>query len=89
MENIALPTDLTTVKLTFDTPVVTLFDVVKGSGLATSTFDANRFFRGGAVRLDGEQVLNPEHNIVHGTNAVLEIGKRRRCRVVVEIVKAR
>ena len=47
------------------------------SGLAPSTSEARRLIRQGAVKLDGERLLDPEAEIEVQNGAILQAGKRK------------
>ena len=55
--------------------------LLKESGLTASTSEAIRMVRQGAVRLDGERVEDPRYALLPGTDAVVQVGKRRIARV--------
>ncbi|NNF16572.1 MAG: tyrosine--tRNA ligase [Gammaproteobacteria bacterium] len=55
--------------------------VARGAGLASSTSEAVRMVRQGAVRIDGEKVADPALMIAKGADFVLQVGKRKFARV--------
>ena len=52
------------------------------AGLTASTSEAIRMVRQGAVRIAGERLEDPKSVLVAGTDAVIQVGKRRVARVV-------
>jgi tyrosyl-tRNA synthetase len=50
-------------------------------GLASSSSAARRLIREGGVRLDGERVEDEQTRLPRGAEALLQVGKRRYCRV--------
>ncbi|MBX9770908.1 MAG: tyrosine--tRNA ligase, partial [Candidatus Obscuribacterales bacterium] len=52
--------------------------------LASSTSEAKRFIQEGAVRLDGEQVREPNAQVTLGKpeGAVLQVGRRKFVRLI-------
>jgi tyrosyl-tRNA synthetase len=78
----ALPSDMPEVRLHGGgCPVATL---LKAAGLTPSTSDAMRMIRQGAVRIDGDRVEDRERIIPAGGPYVVQVGKRRFARVVIE-----
>ncbi len=57
--------------------------LLKGAGLVSSTSDAFRMIKQGAVRIDGVRVEDRSLEIDAGTTAVYQVGKRRFSRVSV------
>lgn len=66
-----------------DEPQVWIVDLITRAGFARTNGEARRFIRGGAVRLDGEQVTKEDLNIPLDRlqGAVLQVGKRRYARL--------
>ncbi len=61
-----------------------LFRILVDSKLASSTSEAKRFILEGAVRLDGEQVREPNAQVTLGKpeGAVLQVGRRKFVRLI-------
>lgn len=55
--------------------------VLKQSGLVTSTSEALRLIEGGGVRLDGEKIRDKALMLVAGATIVLQVGKRKFARI--------
>jgi len=75
----ALPEDIEEVKVERETPLVTL---LVETGLAESRNKARQLIDGGAIRLDGEKLLDPDATVVLTGPAVLQAGRRRWLRLI-------
>ncbi len=58
-------------------------NLLKDAGLVSSTSEANRMIKQGAVRVDGEKVAGPSLVITPGAASVYQVGKRKFARVSV------
>ena len=58
--------------------------VIKEAGLSSSTSEAMRLVKQGAVRLDGERLEDAKAVLPSGTKGVLQVGKRRIAKIIVE-----
>ncbi|MET0089985.1 MAG: tyrosine--tRNA ligase [Candidatus Thiodiazotropha sp.] len=58
-------------------------NLLKDAGLVSSTSEANRMIKQGAVRVDGEKVADSSLNIASGTISVYQVGKRKFARISV------
>jgi tyrosyl-tRNA synthetase len=76
-----LPTDLVPQILHVEAGGLRLANVLKESGLAASTSEANRKIDEGAVRIDGERVTDRSHTLKPGADHVFQVGSRRFARV--------
>ncbi|MGF1725359.1 tyrosine--tRNA ligase [Photobacterium nomapromontoriensis] len=68
-----LPEDLATMTLSTGLP---LANVLKEAGLASSTSEAMRLIKQGAVKIDGERMDDPQYVPTHD-EAIYQVGKRR------------
>src|SRR5262249_49215075 len=61
-----------------------LFRIVLDASLASSSSEAKRLVHEGAVRIDGEQVKDPNHRVAvpAGGGIVLQVGRRKFVRLV-------
>lgn len=73
----AIPDDLSEVTLTSSQEELALSHVLKNSGLVSSTSDALRMIEQGAVKIDGEKIVDKKFCVKHGSCAVYQVGKRR------------
>ncbi|MDA1108037.1 MAG: tyrosine--tRNA ligase [Proteobacteria bacterium] len=78
-----LPDDLPEIRLA-STSGVTLASLLKEAGLAASTSEALRLIGQGAVRINGERVEDRALQIAPGTSQVVQVGKRRAARVIID-----
>jgi tyrosyl-tRNA synthetase len=77
----ALPSDLEETTLTSAEPLGIAY-VLHGAGLASSTSDAIRMIKQGAVRIDNERVEDPKILVeVGGEGRIYQVGKRRFARI--------
>jgi tyrosyl-tRNA synthetase len=77
----ALPEDLAEVTLPVMAGSLGIAQVLKGAGLVSSTSDAYRQIKQGAVRVDGERVDDGSISFAAGASHVFQVGKRRVARV--------
>jgi tyrosyl-tRNA synthetase len=56
--------------------------LLKEAGLTESTSDSIRMIKAGAVKLDGEKILDKDHQVYPGT-FVAQVGKRRFAEITV------
>ncbi len=76
-----IPPELIAVDLDCSPQGLPIGNVLKECGLTASTSEAIRMVRQGAVRVDGERVADPKRTLLPGTDAVVQVGKRRIARV--------
>lgn len=69
----ALPEDLATITLAAGLP---LANILKEAALVSSTSEAMRLIKQGAVKIDGERMDDPQYVPVH-QEAIYQVGKRR------------
>jgi tyrosyl-tRNA synthetase len=55
--------------------------LLKEAGLVTSTSEAFRMIKQGAVRIDGERIEDKGMNVAAGSNHVYQVGKRKFARI--------
>ena len=79
----AMPDEMPEVELRADEQGLPIANALKEAGLVSSTSEGLRMIRQGAVRLDGERVEDRNLRLPAGTEAVLQVGKRRFARVKV------
>ena len=58
-------------------------NLLKQAGLVSSTSEAMRMVRQGAVRMDGEKITDPRAVIAKGVEAVFQVGKRKLAKILV------
>ncbi|EHQ51512.1 tyrosyl-tRNA synthetase [Ectothiorhodospira sp. PHS-1] len=77
----AMPDDIETVTVSAPEGALPLANLLKEAGLVSSTSEAMRMIRQGAVRIDGERVDDAGIHVQAGSEAVYQVGKRRFARV--------
>lgn len=76
-----MPTNMPEVKLQADDGHLGIAHVLKGAGLVSSTSEAFRMIKQGAVRIDGERVEDRSLQIDVGSTGIYQVGRRRFARV--------
>lgn len=77
-----VPEDLVEVRLRSGMKIA---NAIKEAGLTSSTSDAIRMIEQGAVKLDGERLSDLAYVLQEGETIVLQVGKRRFAKVMVEV----
>ena len=80
----AIPEDLAEKTLSSAGKGLGIARVIKEAGLSSSTSEAMRLVKQGAVRLDGERLEDAKAVLPSGTKGVLQVGKRRIAKIIVE-----
>jgi tyrosyl-tRNA synthetase len=79
----AMPDEMPEITLGSEGGVLGIASLLKGSGLTSSTSEAFRMIKQGAVRIDGERLTDTGLSITAGNTHVYQVGKRRFARVTV------
>ena len=77
----AMPKDMPEVKLIAADGRLGIAHLLKGAGLVSSTSEAFRMIKQGAVRIDGERVEDRSLQIDAGSTSIYQVGRRRFARV--------
>ncbi len=77
----ALPDDMPEVTVMTNGVALSIAQVLKQTGLTTSTSDAMRMIEQGGVRLNNEKILNKTLELRAGAPIVLQVGKRKFARI--------
>ena len=77
----AMPDDMPEFTLEADGGTLGIAHLLKGAGLVSSTSEAFRMIKQGAVRIDGERVEDRSLTIDAGSTNVYQVGRRRFARV--------
>jgi len=77
----AMPDDMPETTLPAPEGILPIANILKEAGLTSSTSEALRMIRQGAVKIDGEKVTDAKQEIVSGTTHVYQVGKRRFARI--------
>jgi tyrosyl-tRNA synthetase len=76
-----MPDEMPAVSLAAGPEGLPISNLLKEAGLVSSTTDARRMIKQGAVKIDGERVEDIDLKITAGTKGVFQVGKRRFARV--------
>ncbi len=79
----AMPDDMPEISLTAPDGTLSIANVLRDAGLTSSTSEALRMIRQGAVKIDGEKVEDPKREITQGGTHVYQVGKRRFARITI------
>jgi tyrosyl-tRNA synthetase len=79
----AMPDEMPDITLGSEGGALGIASLLKGSGLTSSTSEAFRMIKQGAVRIDGERLTDTGLSIAAGNTHVYQVGKRRFARVAV------
>ena len=79
----AVPDDMDEVSVEAADGKLGIAYVLKGAGLVSSTSEAFRMIKQGAVKVDGERIEDRGLELPQGTTAVCQVGRRRFARVSV------
>ena len=78
-----MPDEIEVVTLQAVQGTIGIGHLLKNAGLVTSTSEAVRQIKQGAVRVDGERVDDPGLAFAVGNTHVFQVGKRRFARIVI------
>lgn len=80
----ALPEEIEEIRLSVPSQGIGVANLLKSAGLAPSTSEALRLLQQGGVRVDGSRVERRDATFKPGAIHILQVGKRRFARVVLE-----
>jgi len=72
-----IPEDIEAATLSTEEGSLGIAHILKNTGLCSSTSDAIRMVKQGAVKVDGEKIADPKQTFSAGTTAVYQVGKRK------------
>ena len=72
-----LPEDIDEIEIAVDSEGIGLAHLLRAMGLVSSTSEAMRMLKQGAVKLDQERVTDPKQVFLPGRSVLLQVGKRR------------
>ncbi len=78
-----IPDDMEEKELVSDGMGLPIANLLKEAGMVKSTSEALRMIKQGAVRINGEKVIDPTITIEAGASEIYQVGKRRFARVTV------
>ncbi|MBL4637897.1 MAG: tyrosine--tRNA ligase [Gammaproteobacteria bacterium] len=76
-----IPEDINEVSLTVEDEGIAIANLLKDSGLTVSTSEALRMIKQGAVRMDGDKVLDRNLRITRDQEHIFQVGKRKFAKV--------
>jgi len=76
-----MPQDMPEINLTITNSQIPIANLLKDAGLTSSTSDAIRMIKQGAVKIDGEKISEHNLQIALNTSHIYQVGKRRFARV--------
>lgn len=76
-----IPTDLTELVLTAENARMSICQLLKAANLVASTSEAMRMIDQGAVKVDGEKLVDKSLTIAKGKSHIFQVGKRRYAKV--------
>ena len=79
----AIPDDIPDIELAGGEEGLPLANLLKDAGLVASTSDGHRMVKQGAVKIDGEKIMDSRQKIQSGGPHVFQVGKRRFARVTI------
>jgi tyrosyl-tRNA synthetase len=80
----AMPEDMEEVSLQVAEGQIAIGNLLKDAGLVSSTSEAMRMIKQGAVKIDGEKVEDTQLQIQTGSEQVYQVGKRRFAKVRIQ-----
>ncbi len=72
-----IPDDIEEVSFAISESSIPLVNLLKDCGMTSSTSEATRMIKQGAVRIDEERITDIKHVISSGTSATYQVGKRK------------
>ena len=80
----AMPSDIKEIILELSSIAIGLPQLLKQAGLVSSTSEALRQIQQGAVRIDGERVIDREQQLAVNSQHIYQVGKRRFAKVTLK-----
>ncbi len=80
----AIPDDMPEKSVSCVDGSIAIGNVLKNAELVSSTSEAMRMIKQGAVKVDGEKIADPKKVFKSGVNAVFQVGKRKFARIIIE-----
>ena len=72
-----MPDDIEEVSFAISESSIPLANLLKDCGMTSSTSEAMRMIKQGAVRIDEQKITDTRHLISSGTSAIYQVGKRK------------
>jgi|TARA_B110000908_G_scaffold172543_1_gene240646 tyrosyl-tRNA synthetase len=80
----AMPDDMPELAITAEGGEIAIANLLKEASLVVSTSDAFRMIKQGAVKIDGEKVMDKSLMISSGSQAIYQVGKRKFAKVTIK-----
>jgi tyrosyl-tRNA synthetase len=80
----AMPDDMPELAITAEGGEIAIANLLKEASLVVSTSDAFRMIKQGAVKIDGEKVMDKSLMISSGSQAIYQVGKRKFVKVTIK-----
>lgn len=80
--NNSIPDEIDEINISVTAEGMALANILKKANLVSSTSDAHRMVKQGAVKIDGEKAEDSKQVLNSGFSAVLQVGKRKFAKVV-------
>ncbi|WP_395340586.1 tyrosine--tRNA ligase [Ningiella sp. W23] len=77
----AIPDDMPELEISVDKQDIGIANLLKQANLVSSTSDAMRMIKQGAVKIDGEKINDTRLTLSAGSTAVYQVGKRKFARI--------
>ncbi len=72
-----IPADIDVLQMQSSQGAYPIANLLKDSGLTSSTSESFRMLKQGAVRIDGEKISDPKLTLMSGTTHIYQVGKRK------------
>ncbi|MBD63372.1 MAG: tyrosine--tRNA ligase [Gammaproteobacteria bacterium] len=72
-----IPVDIEEISIEISDDSIFLTSLLKESGMTNSSSEAIRMINQGAVRINEEKITDQKHQVIKGTTAVYQVGKRK------------
>ena len=76
-----IPTDVEEIEIKLKPKDITLPRVLKDSGMVTSTSEAMRLIKQGAIKIEGKKIIDLDYKINPNSSFLCQIGKKRFLRI--------
>ena len=80
----AMPEDIPEQEIHAGDRSIAVGNLLKDAGLVSSTSEAMRMIKQGAVKMDGEKITDPKLLLSKGLSAVFQVGKRKFAKVTLQ-----
>lgn len=80
----AMPEDIREIELSAVAGELAIANLLKDAGLVSSTSDAFRMIKQGAVKIDGEKIEDKGLKISAGSEHIFQVGKRRFAKILIK-----